>query len=311
MFLLDGSDNTKNGFPEIKLFVKSIVESLSATDGQDRVSVVQFADNPEVSFYLNSHKTKNEIKNAIDNLSHKGGRRLNIGQALQFVRHSVFTSSTGSRRLEEVPQILILLSSKPSTDNVKSPAFALKEHGIVSVGIGVGDANSSELEMITSEPGFTYKVNNFSKLPSVQLELLSAMNMNKNTEETMTGISDLVGKNTTLKYYSQWHLSISNQHEFQNDPFWNGADDTFLLHEIYEICFIKYIVLCAFQKFYMCSSLLHLSQILHFYPILKIFCKVLPYIFSKKKDGSFAVLLEMALSEQQVICLFLLISFLG
>lgn len=200
MFLLDGSDNTRNGFPEIKLFVKRIVESLSARDGQDRVSVVQFADNPEVSFYLNSHKTKNEIKNAIDNLSHKGGSHLNIGQALQFVRHSAFTSSTGSRRLEDVPQILILLSSKPSTDNVRSPAFALKEHGIMSMGVGVGDANFSELEMITSQPGFIYKVTNFSKLPSIQLELVSALNMNKNTEEAMTGISDLVGKNSTLRY---------------------------------------------------------------------------------------------------------------
>lgn len=198
MFLLDGSDNTRNGFPEIKVFVKSIVDSLSVNEGQDRVSVVQFADNPEVSFYLNSHKIKNDIINAIDNLRHKGGRRLNIGEALQFVRHSVFTSSTGSRRLEGVLQMLILLSSKPSTDNVKSPAFTLKEHEIVSVGVGVGDANLSELEMIAFKPGFTYKVTDFSKLPSIKSQLIAALNID--TEETMTGISDLVGKNSTFEY---------------------------------------------------------------------------------------------------------------
>ncbi|XP_071331445.1 collagen alpha-3(VI) chain isoform X2 [Trachinotus anak] len=192
VFLLDGSDNTRHGFPEIKLFVKSIVESLSGSEGQDRVSVVQFADNPEVSFYLNSHKTKNDIRNAIDNLRHKGGRQLNIGQALQFVRHSVFTSSMGSRRLEEVPQILILLSSKPSADNVRNPAFALKDHGIVSVGVGVRDANLAELEMITFKPGFTYKVNDFSKLASIQSQVVATLNINKDTKETMTGISDLV-----------------------------------------------------------------------------------------------------------------------
>lgn len=200
MFLLDGSDNTRNGFPEIKLFVKNIVESLSVSKSQDRVSVVQFADNPEVNFYLNSHKAKNDTTNAIDNLRHKGGRRLNIGGALQFVRHSVFTSSTGSRRLEGVPQILILLSTKPSTDSVRSPAFALKEHGIVSVGVGVGEANTKQLEMIAYKPGFTYKVTDFSKLPSIQTQLLATLNINKDTEETMTGISDLVGKNSTFKY---------------------------------------------------------------------------------------------------------------
>ncbi|XP_049895528.1 collagen alpha-3(VI) chain, partial [Epinephelus moara] len=193
VFLLDGSDNTRNGFPEIKLFVKSIVESLSVSENQDRVSVVQFADNPEVNFYLNSHKAKNDTVNAIDNIRYKGGRRLNIGRALQFVRHNVFTSATGSRRLEEVPQILILLSTKPSTDNVRSPAFALKEHGIVSVGVGVRDANLSELEIIAFKPGFTYKVTDFSELPSLHSQLVATLNINKDTEETITGISDLVG----------------------------------------------------------------------------------------------------------------------
>ncbi len=200
MFLLDGSYNTRNGFPEIKLFVKSIMESLSISERQDRVSVVQFADNPEVNFYLNSHKEKNDIINAIDNLKHKGGRHLNIGRALQFVRHSVFTSSTGSRRLEGVPQILILLSTKQSTDDVRRPAFALKEHGIMSVGVGVEDANLSELEMIAFKPGFTYKVTDFSMLPSIQSQLVATLNINKDTEETMTGISDSVGKNFAFEY---------------------------------------------------------------------------------------------------------------
>lgn len=200
MFLLDGSDNTRHGFPEIKNFVKSIVETLSVSEGQDRVSVVQFADTSEANFYLNSHKTKNDIINAIDNLRHKGGRRLKTGRALQFVRHSVFTASMGSRRLEGVPQILLLLSSKPSTDNVKGPALALKDHEIVSVGIGVGDASRSELELIAFDPGLTYKVTDFSKLPSIHSQLVAALN--NGDEEAMTGISDLVGKN--LNICLQW-----------------------------------------------------------------------------------------------------------
>lgn len=126
VFLLDGSDNTRDGFAEIQLFVKQIVESLSVYDGSDRVSVVQFADIPKVSFYLNSHTTKHEIMNAIENIKHKGGKHLNTGEALQYVRHSVFSPSTGSRSLEGALQILISLVSKPSTDNVKSSASALK-----------------------------------------------------------------------------------------------------------------------------------------------------------------------------------------
>lgn len=195
VFLLDGSDKTRNGFPAIKNFVKSTVENLFVDKSLDRVSVVQFSDNPMVNFYLNSHKAKSDYINAIDNLTHKGGRRLNIGAALQFVRHRVFTSSTGSRRLEGVPQILILLSSRPSTDNVEAPAFALKEHEIVSFGVGVGDANRAELEMIAFKPEFTYGIADFSQLPSVQLQLLAELNIGTGKKETTNGISDLVGKN--------------------------------------------------------------------------------------------------------------------
>lgn len=201
VFLLDGSDNTRDGFTDIKSFVKNIVGRLYVDEGFDRVSVVQFADRPTVGFHLNSHKTKSDNMNAIDNLAHKGGRRLNVGAALQFVRHRVFTSSTGSRRLEGVPQTLILLTSKPSADSVKGPAFALKEHEIVAVGVGVADANLAELEMIEFKPGFAFKVTDFSSLNSIQTQVLSALNIHQDNQETKNGISDLVGKNTKCKPY--------------------------------------------------------------------------------------------------------------
>lgn len=194
VFLLDGSDDTQNGFPEIQLFVKKIVENLSVDENKDRVSVVQYADKPAAAFYLGSHKTKNDVLNAIDNLRHKGGRNLNTGAALQFVRHNIFTSSMGSRRLEGVPQFLLLLSSKQSSDDVRGPAFALKDREIVCVGIGVGDASLSELEMIAYKPGFTYKVTDFSKLPSIQSQLVATLDMSKATEDFMTRIPDLLGK---------------------------------------------------------------------------------------------------------------------
>lgn len=192
----------------MKLFVKSIVESLSVSESQDRVSVVQYADKPEVNFDLNTHKLKNDTMNAIDNLRHKGGRRLNIGGALQFVRHSVFTSSTGSRRLEGVPQILILLSAKPSTDNVMGPALALKEHDIIPVVVGVGEANLSELETVAFKTDFAFMVTDFSNLPTIKSQLVSTLNLNKDTEENLNGISDLVGKNITRITISLSHKNV-------------------------------------------------------------------------------------------------------
>lgn len=71
MLLVDGTDNTGNGLTDIKHFIKNITENLYISENQDRLSVVQFADNTQVSFYLNSHKTKNYNLNAIDILRHK------------------------------------------------------------------------------------------------------------------------------------------------------------------------------------------------------------------------------------------------
>nr|XP_061799535.1 collagen alpha-3(VI) chain [Nerophis lumbriciformis] len=187
VFLMDGSENTRNSFSDIKLFLKNILESLYLSENQDRVSVIQFADKPHVNFYLNSHKTKSEVMNAIGNLRHGGGgKRLNVGAAMQFVRHSVFTSSSGSRRLEGVPQILIFLATKPSTDDVSSPARALKDHDIVSLGVGVGDADFSDLETVAFEPGFIYKVTRITELPSIQSEIIAALYASKDATESTT-----------------------------------------------------------------------------------------------------------------------------
>lgn len=201
VFLLDGSDGTRIGFPAMQDFVKSVVERLSVDEKKDRVSVVQYADKPEANFYLSSHKTKDAVISAISNLRHKGGRNLNTGAALQFVRHNVFTSSTGSRRLEGVPQMLILLSSKQSRDDVRGPAVALKDREIMSISVGVGDASLSEMETIAFKPGFVYQVNDLSELPSIQSQLVATLSMSNDSEEPMTsGIQDVAGKNLKFEY---------------------------------------------------------------------------------------------------------------
>lgn len=127
VFLLDGSDGTKSGFGAMSDFVQRVVEKLSVEESKYRVSVVQYSDNPVVDFYINTYSTKMEVLNAIKVLKHKGGQLVNIGAALQFVRHQIFTSSSGSRRFYGIPQILILLSSRPYSDEITGPAMALKE----------------------------------------------------------------------------------------------------------------------------------------------------------------------------------------
>ncbi|XP_072300234.1 collagen alpha-3(VI) chain-like [Eucyclogobius newberryi] len=192
VFLVDGSDNTKNGFPQIQQFVKSIVERLSIDDGEDRVAFVQYADAPTVDFHLSTYKKKSNLMGAIDKLRHIGGTDVNTGAAMRFTRLMVFTSSWGSRRLEGVPQILVVLTSQPSDDNIKMPAFALKEHEIITVGVGVGDADLLELETIAFKPDMVSKVNDYAMLSQIHSQVLPTLDLKKDTKETFNGISDLV-----------------------------------------------------------------------------------------------------------------------
>ncbi|XP_058642209.1 collagen alpha-3(VI) chain-like isoform X14 [Onychostoma macrolepis] len=173
VFLLDGSDGTRSSFPAMRDFVERMVERLNVSENRDRVSVVQYSRDPEAHFYLNTYSRKEDILDTVRGLRHKGGRPLNTGVALQYVRDNVFTASAGSRRVEGVPQLLILLSGGRSFDNVDTPASALKELGVLIFGIGSRSSDSRELQRISHEPSYALSVSDFADLPSVQQQLFS------------------------------------------------------------------------------------------------------------------------------------------
>uniref|UniRef100_A0A672J1H2 Collagen, type VI, alpha 3 n=1 Tax=Salarias fasciatus TaxID=181472 RepID=A0A672J1H2_SALFA len=175
VFLLDGSDGSRNGFPAMREFVEREVEKLNVGDNKDRVSVVQYSRDAEVHFYLNTYNTKEDVVDSIRGLRHRGGRPLNTGAALQYVRDNVFTNSSGSRRTQGVPQMLILLTGGRSSDNVDSPASALKQQGIFVTGIGTRRSDSGELQKISYEPEYALSVSDFNDLPSVQEQLSTVL----------------------------------------------------------------------------------------------------------------------------------------
>ena len=175
VFLLDGSDGTRNGFPAMREFVERVVEKLNVGQNRDRVSVVQYSRDTEVNFYLNTYTTREDVVDSVRGLRHKGGRPLNTGAALQYVRDNVFTNSSGSRRLQGVPQMLIVLTGGRSFDTVDTPASALKQQGISVIAIGTRGSDSRELQKISYEPSLALSVSEFTDLPSIQEQLSSAM----------------------------------------------------------------------------------------------------------------------------------------
>uniref|UniRef100_A0A8P4KMT4 VWFA domain-containing protein n=1 Tax=Dicentrarchus labrax TaxID=13489 RepID=A0A8P4KMT4_DICLA len=175
VFLLDGSDDSQQRFTDIKDFVQRIVTDLNIGANKDHVAVVQYSNTAEVNFNLSRYSTENDVFDAIRGLSHKGGYPHNIGAALQYVREHVFTSDSGSRLLEGVPQILILLSGGRSGDDIRTPVRMLKEIGVISIAIGTTDADTIELQTISHEPSYALSITDYEELPTAKQDVFSLL----------------------------------------------------------------------------------------------------------------------------------------
>ncbi|XP_012867288.1 PREDICTED: collagen alpha-3(VI) chain [Dipodomys ordii] len=168
VFLIDGSEGVRSGFSLLKDFMQRVVESLDVGPDRVRVAVVQYSDRTRPEFYLNSHMDQQGVINAIRRLTLLGGPTPNTGAALDFVLRHILTSSTGSRMAEGVPQLLIVLTAERSGDDVRGPSVVLKKGGAVPIGIGIGNADITEMQMISYIPDFAVAIPTFRELGTVQ-----------------------------------------------------------------------------------------------------------------------------------------------
>lgn len=170
-FLIDGTDNVRADFPYIRDFIIKVIEPLDVGIDSVRVSVVQQSERPNANFYLNTYKTKDEVIRAVNGMSLVGGRTLNTGSALKFMKDTIFSERYGSRVARSVPQFLIVLSGGRSRDNVKEPAGVLKTEGVTPFGVGVKDADPKQIDEIAHNPSFAFKVKEFSELRTIPQKL--------------------------------------------------------------------------------------------------------------------------------------------
>lgn len=199
VFLLDGSDDSQQKFPDIIDFVKRITKHLNVDINKDRMAVVQYSDTAEINFNLSRYSTKNDILKAVNGLRHKGGYPHNIGAALQYLKEHVYTPMSGSRRQEGIPQILILLIGGRSADDIRTPARMMKQIGAISVVIGTSDADTLELQTIAHEPKYALPVAEYGQLPSVQEDVLALIREALHHVEQIAPTAGL-GKNQCFPY---------------------------------------------------------------------------------------------------------------
>ncbi|XP_074844397.1 collagen alpha-4(VI) chain-like [Carettochelys insculpta] len=177
VFLVDTSTSIgPENFQKVKNFLYTLVSSLDVSSDQIRVGLAQYSDETFQVFLLNQYSLKSDILEQIQNLPYRSGGSY-TGTALDFVRMMYFTESAGSRALENIPQVVILVTDGESSDEVKMPANKLKAKGISVYVVGINVQDITELQEIANKPlnKFLFSIDSYDVLQDLPRSLLQTM----------------------------------------------------------------------------------------------------------------------------------------
>lgn len=179
VFLLDGTDNTRDDFSVIQDFLYKVIDRLVIGPNHDRVAVVQFSNDAQANFFLNSFTRKEDVLKSVRRLSNKGGTLRQLGSALTYVKDNVFSPASGSRHTTNVPQVLVVLSSGPSSDIVDVPVASIKQSNVTIITIGRKNFGHKEMEKISHAPRYSILVSEMKELPNIEELVVAAIEEEK------------------------------------------------------------------------------------------------------------------------------------
>ncbi|XP_018418248.1 PREDICTED: collagen alpha-6(VI) chain-like [Nanorana parkeri] len=172
VFLIDGSASiTPSDFETSKVFMKEIVDSFTIAENRVRIGVAQYSEGPQKEFFLNEHYSSSKMKDHIDQIVQLN-QNTYTGKGLKFVKQ-FFDPVNGSRKNQNVPQYLIVMTDGESHDTVDEEAAELRNNGIKIFSIGIGLKNSFELIQIAGNPNNVFLVENFNVLDSIKRKIVS------------------------------------------------------------------------------------------------------------------------------------------
>lgn len=152
VFLLDVSVNgSQEDFEYLKEFLEESVSALDIKEHCMRVGLVTYSNETKVINSLSRGVNKSEVLQNIQNLSPRAGKAY-TGAAIRKIRKEVFSARNGSRKNQGVPQIAVLVTHRPSEDNVTKAAVNLRREGVTIFTMGIEGASDSQLEKIASHP---------------------------------------------------------------------------------------------------------------------------------------------------------------
>ncbi len=174
IFLIDSSMGTTLT-NAVREFIKRFIDSMPIGPDQVQVGVAMFSTSPKMEINLNSFSSKESLISTLARIKPKPSVEVNIGAALDFVRTSMLTAESGSRIQDQVPQLVLLLTSKKSKDSVQQPADALRQMGVLTLAAGSKAADEAELRQIAFNENVVFMLKDFRSLLRNPKEIISPL----------------------------------------------------------------------------------------------------------------------------------------
>lgn len=177
VFLIDGSQNVgAANFPYVRDLVLRIIERLDVARDTIRVALALYGTDPEIKFYLNSYDSRSSVMDAVKGLTYTGGDESNLGAALEEVAESLLSETSGGRAEEGVPQMVVIISAGPSTDDTGAGDRALKRASVITFGVVIGDTATVDLEAVATDKSFVVSAPDFRAVATMSDQLLPYIN---------------------------------------------------------------------------------------------------------------------------------------
>ncbi|KAM8953803.1 collagen alpha-1(XII) chain [Pelodytes ibericus] len=237
VFLIDSSWSIgDDNFNKVRQFIFNTIGAFDVINpGGIQVSFVQFSDDAQTEFKLNTYADKSKALGALANVRYKGGNT-KTGKALKFVREKVLTIENGMRR--SVPKVLVVVTDGRSQDEVKKSALDIQHSGFSVFVIGVADVDYNELRDIGSKPSerHVFIVDDFDAFEKIEDNLITFVCETATSTcpliyldgYTSPGFRMLEAYNLTEKTFASVQGVSMQPGSFNSFPAYNLHKDSFL-----------------------------------------------------------------------------------
>ena len=166
VFIVDSSSGVdNNSYARIKMYLKSISQSLRVSEDQIRAAVLIYGTSALLAIRFNSYKTLPQLNRLIEDLPKIGGRR-----------RSDLGLEVGARALSQarrdVPKVAVLITTGPEAQTIHSKSVATAAQSLWKIGanlfiLAIGGKNDRrELNSIARKPDDIVYISSPTQLPS-------------------------------------------------------------------------------------------------------------------------------------------------